>query len=163
MQILRHAAKGRPSVANHRWSLLCRHAVIDKYSNLLSLLDVVDEAEAEEPPKDISPEDVGVGINAQLVSMWVRSDLNSPETFWQGVTITTPNGKTHDTNARIEGDLRSHPRTRLIIGIKALPFGGFGQYLFNIHYSTTQKRAGKIVASVPIQVKLKEGETTPPT
>lgn len=136
-----------------RWSLLCHRGVVDKHTNLLSILEVLDEGTAEAPPGESPPEEVGITLNAQLVSMWARSKAQEPEHFWQAVTITSPSGETRDTGARIEGNLQSHPRTRLIIGVKAIPFGGFGTYLFNIHHASDITRVGKKVGSVRIDIK----------
>ncbi len=137
----------------HRWSLLCRHAVVDKYTNQLSILDVLDEGEAGQVPREVDPGEIAITLNAQLVSVWARSDPNTPETFWQTVTITAPDGTTHDAAARLEGNLRNHQRTRLIVGVKAIPFRGLGTYTFDIHTSHDEGAPGERVARVPLELK----------
>ena len=145
----------------HRWSLLCRHAVVDKYTNLLSILDVVDEAELRELP-DERPEGRGnaaIALDAQFVTVWERSNPERPERFVQAVTVTFPGGELHDSGVRIEGDLSKHRRTRLIIALGAVTYGGPGTYLFNVHLEKNGS-LGKIIDSVPFNFKPKKEEAS---
>lgn len=145
-------------MAEHQWSLLCRRGIIDKYSNHLSIIELMDELSLEGELPDPLPDRMAVNIDAHLVSMWSRSDRNQAERFWQTITVTVPpgkEGKSEYEDAKAEGDLLKHQRTRLIASIKAIRFFGPGVYKFNIYYSRSQNRRGRLVAQVPLTIKAK--------
>jgi hypothetical protein len=142
-------------VAEHRWSLLCYRGVVDKYSNLLSLVDVTDELTLEPLPEPL-PENVGVPVNFHLVSMWVRSDPKAPELLWSGLKIVTPDGGEFVTGDPLAISLVEHPRTRLIFRFQAIPFKGTGIYRFVVGCSETQDGEQVPVADVPLEIKIQE-------
>lgn len=149
-------------MAKHRWSVLCRRGIVDKYTNLLSVFEVVDELTTEgDPPEVPLPPHVGVTVESQLVSMWDRSEREKPEAFWQTVILTGPDGQSEGSGVKIEGKLLDHPRVRLLLTIKAIRFYGAGTYNFNIYYSKTGKVKGKLVSQVPLEIKVKESPISP--
>lgn len=145
-------------MADHRWSLLCRRGIIDKYTNTLSLIEVIDEVEGAfaEP----MPEQVGVGLDCHLVTVWTRSQKEKPERFWQTITITAPTGETYPTEVKLEGNLEKHQRTRLLAGISAIRFSGPGTYVFKIYHSRSEKSRGKLVSQVPLEIKINSPSST---
>lgn len=138
----------------HRWSLLCRRAIVDKHSNLLSILEVLEETVMQEsPPRDAPEDQIGIALDGFLVSVWDRDYPEKPETFWQTVTVTGPKGEAFRDAIRLEGNLRDHLRIRLLMGIRAIKFQGPGVYTFNVHCSETEGDVGELVDQVPLVVK----------
>lgn len=150
-------------MAELHWSLLCRRGIVDKFTNYLSLLEVVNEIlvdEISEPADSGAPAEAqqapGMILDSQLVSLWTRSDPSTPERFWQRVTVTTPDGETHGSpEDRLEGDLSTHQRTRLLTGMKVIPYRGPGIYVFNIFYAQSENDEGELVDRVPLDIKVK--------
>jgi hypothetical protein len=151
-------------VASHRWSLLCYRACVDKYSNVLSILDVTEELTLEPltlEPLEETPENAGLPVHVNLVSVWGRSDPSKAEKFWQAVTIVTPKGEEISAGTLLEGDLENHRRTRLIFQIPVLPFAGFGTYWFVISAASEPDAPPAIVDRVPLEVLLKPTDPYP--
>lgn len=151
-------------MAELHWSILCRRGIVDKFTNSLSLLEVVNETWVDEIPGPADGDESvegsqapGMVLDSQLVSLWTRSDPAKPETFWQRVTVTTPDGETHvSPKDRLEGDLSTHQRARLLTGMRVIPYRGPGTYIFNILYAGNESDEGEIVGRVPLDIKLKD-------
>jgi hypothetical protein len=143
-------------VADHKWSLLCYRACIDKYTNLLSILDVTEEITVQEAQTPI-PENAALPVSIQLVSMWYRSNPAQPEKFWQTLTVTLPNGDIFKPGKALEGNLEEHSRIRLLLGVQAIPFTGPGRYVFNVTVSNSPDGPfEEVVAEVPLEIKVSE-------
>ena len=141
-----------------RWALLCQGSAIDKYTNSLSIFEVIegitvvlDAADAERAAR---ADRIAVRLKGQLISLWGRSNADEPETFWLTFSIVTPKGQEHASLNGLSGDLSQHPRTRLIIGIQELPFEGAGTYTFNLVVGEKEGEPGTVMASVPLEVKI---------
>jgi hypothetical protein len=122
---------------------------------MLSLLDVTDEISLEPIPEPL-PESVGLPINLHLVSMWMRSDLEIPESLWSGIKIVTPIGTEFVTGEPLAVDLAAHPRIRLVFRFQIIPFQGAGIYRFVVGCSETRDGEQAPVAFVPLEVKIQE-------
>jgi hypothetical protein len=64
------------------WAVLCQNAVIDKYTNNISLFNIIEEIMVSaDVPQEESGEDFGVGIpvNMELVTLWTRSNQDVRE------------------------------------------------------------------------------------
>jgi len=140
-------------MAEHKWSLLCHRGVVDKHSNLLSILDVTDEITIE--LLESIPENAVLPVQLQLVSVWQRVDRSTPETFWCTFTIDLPNGDVFESKKQLEGKLQTHGRTRLIFGIQGIPFVGAGLYIFNVMEAATPDSAYEVAAKVSLEIKMK--------
>lgn len=142
-------------MADLRWSLICRRAIVDKASNLLTLIDLLEELtiDGEEVLPDPEPGDTGVATDAQLVCLWTRSDPSEAEHFWQTVALVGPNGETNTPDVKVEVELADHKRIRVMAGIKAVRFYGLGTYRFDIYFSKNEESRGKKVGSVPLDIK----------
>ena len=154
-------------MAEIHWAILCRRAIVDKFTKHVSIIDIVNEISVDPIPgtsggkaPDDSHEAPGMVLDCQLVTLWTRSDPHEPEKFWQRVTITTPDGQTHSAPGdRLVGDLVNHKRTRLLTGIKIIPYWGPGAYHFNVLYAENESDEGELVATVSLEMKLKEEST----
>jgi hypothetical protein len=147
-------------MAEHRWSLLCHRGCIDKFSNMLSILDVTEELTIQ-AIKDPAPENASITLELQLVSLWARSELNRPETHWSTVTVRTPDGNGVLLFPPSDLDLESHSRLRLILRIQSIPFNGEGIYWFVIGSAKSPEGPFEPVARVPLDIKLEDASTEP--
>lgn len=143
-------------MAEHRWSILCHRGIVDKYTNLLSILEVTDEITLD-PVEGPLPENAALPVDLHLVSMWVRSEPARPEKIWSAIKIIGPHGEEFAAGQPLEGDLERHPRTRLVFRLQAIPFYGAGTYWFDICAAPTLGGAQAHVARVPFMIKMKEG------
>lgn len=140
-------------MAEFKWSMLCHRACIDKNSNMLSILDVTDVITVERLLSPI-PENAALPVNLQMISMWHRSERDSPEKFWASFTIEMPDGEVFVPETTLEGDLQEHLRTRLLFGIQAIPFKGKGVYTFNVLVASQPGGPYEQVARVPLEIMM---------
>jgi hypothetical protein len=155
-------------MAEIHWALLCQRGIVDRFTNNLSIMEVVNEIAVDRLPEvgageasDDSRESRGIALGCQLVTLWARSDPEKPEKFWQRVTITTPDGQEHSAPGdRLVGDLVDHNRTRLLTGIRVIPYRGPGIYMFNVLYAESESDEGELVHRVPVEMKVTEGRRT---
>ncbi len=120
----------------------------------MSLLEIADELRVWAIPEVQEADNPALPLDNQLVSTWVRSHRDEPEKFNVSVTVTTPDGETHDPFVQIEGDLEEHIRTRIVIQVQSIPFRGSGTYWFNLRYHPTPEDAGAVVMRVSLDLKL---------
>lgn len=141
-------------MAKHRWSVVCHNASVDKYTNLMSILEVIDEltlAELEPLPDD--GRDLAVPFQFCLVSVWDREDRGTPERFEEFVDIVTPDGRRHVGKSVLQGDLERARTTRLILRFDAVPYAGPGFYQFVICQGIAQSQEREEVSRVEFEIK----------
>ena len=118
------------------WAILCKDAIVDKRSNNISLIQVLDEFMIPAPPPEpVTDTDRNQGIlfDANLVVLWTRSDLNTPERAQMRSKIVAPNGSAAESVV-IDIDLTDIiTRARSIGHIAVLPhFTQEGEYVIRI-------------------------------
>ena len=100
-------------MAEHRWTLLCRKAVLDQESDDVTLVDVVDRVRVT---TDIAGSFDGQRIvgSSDLISVVVRSDQKIPEDLEAKVVVVYPDMSTLE-GPNFRFDLTSSSGTRVII------------------------------------------------
>ena len=84
----------------HIFSILCDSTSIDKYSNSLSIFKVIERIVIySEPEKTIQ-----LPMHFEIISQWMRSDVNNPCTGYARVSLHDPKGISKK-NVEIEIDL----------------------------------------------------------
>lgn len=156
-------------MAHHVWSVLCYKAPIDKDTNEVSLLNVVEsltirttEAELQDRVERLKEGEQALlppPGNLELVSWWVRSDFDIPEEGVRArVVLRLPDGREQVTEERTM-DLRQSSGYRLKFRVPGIPFGGVGAYWFEIQQQENGKKEGgrawDTVASIPLKVYVK--------
>lgn len=150
-------------MAEHVWSVLCDRSVIDKSSNQVSLLNVVESLNLFVDKEELdrlrgSGAEGGerplVSHRMHFVTWWVRSDLDTPETVLIRLVLISPAGDLGTpTEATI--DLSHSSSYRLQIAIDGLAFRGEGRYWFAI-----EEQGGpdewREVARIPLGVAVRE-------
>src|SRR5882724_6999464 len=91
----------------HVWSVLCRSSTIDRQTNNISLLEVVEAIRIEWrgfPTVSLTP--------MKIVSLWTRDTVNTPARGQARVYVTSPGG--HNSLHQVqEIDLRQYRRVRV--------------------------------------------------
>jgi hypothetical protein len=131
----------------HVWTVACIHAVVDQESNLLSLLDVIEQINISGPPAPNG----AVGLTLDLTTLWVREDPEVPEQGHARITFVSPSGaglKSILTNV----DLSEHERLRSRVRFVGLPAPEVGRYTFRVDFANEGTEEWNEVASIPIRI-----------
>jgi hypothetical protein len=121
-------------MAQHLWTLVCSHVIVNGLTNNISLIDVVEELTIVVPPS-VDPA-VGfpagnlVPVTLNTVSAFQRTDPHVPERLIGRLSLVGPSGRTQDNNFDI--DLSSHVRARCIAEQHGLPIQEPGDYVFAV-------------------------------
>ncbi len=134
----------------HVWSVLCSTSLVDKDTNNVSLIDVIEQwnipHEAQFP--------INIANPFYLVTLWARSDLEAPTQGLARITLIRPDG-TQEPYPEQAVDLSNHRRSRNRFGFQGFPLQAPGKHIFNVELlddGTGQSQG--IVASVPLEVKI---------
>jgi len=141
----------------HIWSVLCQKSSIDKESNLISLFDcveeinlVIDQAKAPKNDKIIIP------IEFQLVSFWVFEDINKIKDNVLEIKI-----ELLDPDKKLLGQFENKfkikkgiSRFRSRITIKGLRITKKGRYTYKVRGKDEGEKGYKVVAELPLDLKL---------
>jgi hypothetical protein len=135
----------------HVWTVACIHAVVDQESNLVSLLDVIEQINIPEKP---SP-NKAIGLTLDLTSLWVREDPQAPEQGHAKITFITPSGN-ELKSLPMNIDLSEHERLRTRGRFVGLPAPENGRYTFRVELAIESTEEWNVVASIPIRIMFSE-------
>lgn len=141
-------------MAKHIWTVLCYKGSLDKYSNQVSLLDVLEEVEVglvEAIPEDA--ENAVIPFNMNLVSLWIRSDPETPESVSTRYSIVSPKGDVVLTWDHAVS-LSEHMRARSFLRLAQFPFRGPGDYAFRVEMRDEESGQWNRVSEVPLRLKI---------
>lgn len=139
----------------HIWSVLCYKGCLDSYTKSVSLLDVI-ESITLRPREPVPKGDVHIPIQMNLVSLWTRSDLNTPETFETRIHLEVPDRSAISAKKELTADLQNHVRIRTFIRFETFPYRGPGLYKFIVEYRSTSNDPWREVASIPLDVRVEQ-------
>jgi hypothetical protein len=147
----------------HIWSVLCTRALIDKQTNLLSMIDVCDVLNISDPeiatldPK--AKEKVIIGnIRLNLATKWYRTEHNKPEKGLARTIIVAPDGERFMQPEAVV-DLERSASSRAILVIDKLVFKGFGLYWLCVEQKKEGNKRWTTEAEVPLVLNYPEQET----
>lgn len=136
----------------HIWSVLCRLSIVDQQRNNVSLIDVMEqlsfvgEVEEEEHP-------LALPFPIELVTLWSRTDLKTPEVSQARVLILSPKGEFLDPKgAEYDIDLTEYQRFRAMGKFGTLPYVGDGIYRFVVQNFDEKSEQWRDVASIPLEI-----------
>jgi len=152
-------------MARHTWSVLCSRSVLDAETNNMTLVEVIEQINIVIPPSPPPAEGRGLApMSLELVSLWMRDNLDVPERAQSRIRILLPNG-TEAASMSNDVDLSTFARARLRGRMQGVPIENNvgGTYEFVV-----EKKEGdswRQVASVPLQVVIGIGpvDAKPPT
>jgi hypothetical protein len=144
----------------HVWSVLCSRAILDRDTNSVSLIDIVEEITIQGP---VLPSEEGgtsaFTITMALVSLWRRDPEDQPTKGQARVLLFAPNGEPLKEFSVYSIDLSEKLRMRAFGNIPVFPFRGPGSYHFSIQLQDEREEEWKEVASIPLRLIV----TTPST
>lgn len=150
-------------MAEHVWSVLCDRSVIDKSSNQVSLLNVVESLKLFVDKEELdklrqlgggSEEAPSFKRRMHFVTWWVRSALDVPETVPIRIVVISPRGERGGT-ASATVDLSEKSSYRIQIVIDGLKYLGEGRYWFAVEQKVDEEEWSE-VARVPLSVAVTE-------
>jgi hypothetical protein len=141
------------SMIEHVWSVLCSRAVVDRFSNNVSLENVIEQITI---PGDPTPE-LRIPMAFDLLSFWVRAKDDEPSRGTQRVSVILPSGEVKFTG-EYEINLESHPRGRVKVFFPELPVPIEGRYIFRVEIKNDNEDAWNKVAEIPLQIYFKKPE-----
>lgn len=121
------------------WSVVCYKGVIDKETNQISLIDVMDTITLAPEHKErlenelVKHEIVLLPVKMQLVGLWERTNRDQPEVGEVRGRLIAPNGKVVAEHL-MPINLVDHVAWRFIIKFPAFPYTGLGVYPLVIHW-----------------------------
>ena len=153
---------------DHVWSVLCAKTLIDKDTNVISIIDVIEQFKlvaagieeiSPEGTRHRDPSEVDSApvfpVSVEVVSMWVRRDSGQPAS---GVTRLRweargkeprPLGGTMDVD--LAGDFE---RMRTRVRINGLPASESGRYYFVVEFQQSGAADWVDVAKLPLDITI---------
>ncbi len=138
---------------DHVWSVLCETSLLDQDSKLISLINVLEQLTIPEVPAP----DKELPIVVNLVSTWVRSDLNIPSQGQSQINFVSPSGNVLQALAN-NVDLTKYERLRARGQFRGLKLPEEGQYHFDVEFREDDQHDWLKVASVPLKITFKPNE-----
>ena len=153
------------------WSILCGGISIDRETNNISLFNVIEQIKpgavfevpeaAEAPPEAIdNPPQVISSLSMRSVTLWARTNLDTPETGQGRHKLVPPTGEPSVSNP-YKIDLTKFKRTRVITNFPGLPSRGPGQYVVVVELEQA-KGEWATLFELPIEVDVQEGSDAEP-
>jgi hypothetical protein len=142
----------------HIWTVICQSSIIDKDTNNISLINILEQLTLT-PPKIDEGKGAILG-NFEIVTFWSRTNLEKPATGNARIVLYQPSGEiVEQTDSNKRGpeytiDLTVFQRVRSRFKFNGIPFLGAGVYQFGIEYKNEGEEDWKEVAKVPIQISL---------
>lgn len=140
---------------DHAWTVVCTHAVVDRYSNNASLLDVVEQISIKAEP---NPEG-SLPISLDVMTLWTRADLDVPSRGHGRVTFLSPLGRVNDGPFEFDIDLSEHRRNRTRGQLGALHIAESGRHIFRVELQNEGETEWHQVAAIPLEVIFEPPET----
>ena len=138
------------------WSILCQSSAVDRDTNSLSLFNIIEEVTFPAQPPQIQPEqplpERIMLANFELVTLWMRSNLEVPERGRGRLRIVLTEGQ-EVTFQEFEVDLTQYLRFRTRVRLPGFPTGGPGIYRFIVDRKTDASEWTEMF-ELPIRVVL---------
>lgn len=144
-------------MAKHQWTIVCQQAIVDRFSNNLTIIGVVEQVNIElqklKEATDARKHPV-VPTSFSLVSMWHRSDPAKEERSSSRLSIKNPKGKILFATQEQEIDLTGDKlRARNIFNFRGFPLEDSGSYHVYVQTSLASGK-WKTVATIEIPVRI---------
>ena len=114
----------------HLWTVFCKDTVVDQNTNLLSLMNVVENIMID-PMHDINNNIENIGLNLKMVTRFTFDKKIKKRSIEYKIVLELPNGRKIDSPEVNKIEIPAgKDNLRIIDELKAVPFGGFGEYVF---------------------------------
>jgi hypothetical protein len=136
----------------HVRSVVCQKGVLDKYTNNVSLLEIIEDIKIT-PESPLPSGRVNIRASLHLVTLWCRTDRDAPETFEARSVVILPDGS-EVAGVPMEAGLQQHRRLRTFMRMEVMPFDGPGVYCFAVEYRSSPKEQWTRVATIPVEIQV---------
>jgi len=139
----------------HIWSVLCNKSIIDTDSNLISLIDCIEEINfSQDISKNNEIKDkLILPISLQIVNFWLIEKNDSNKLNIKIEIIGPENTKIQE----ITGDFEiqnNYKRYRTRININGIHILGGGRYYLNVYFRTNKIKDFDKASELPLDVNL---------
>ena len=132
---------------DHIWSVLCFNSITDKDTNLISLINVLEQLNIQGEPKL----DGKLGLGIEIVSLWSRSINDVPCERSSQLSVYSPSGDLiYQKEHRV--DLTEFERMRVRGYIQGLNIPEAGRYNFIVEIQDENEEGWLEVAKIPMTV-----------
>lgn len=132
----------------HIWTVLCTKSSIDRETNNISLFEVIEELQVE----GLGREPGAVPCSFELVSLWSRSEPDTPSQGEARITFQSPGGRTSISQMQAV-DLQHYRRLRSKVKILGIPVEEPGRYTFVVECRQQDQEQWIQVARMPLEVQ----------
>ena len=139
-------------MVEHIWSVLCLKQIVNKETNLVSLIEVLERLTGTGP----TDESTVVPIPMVLVSLWGRAALDQPSRGRSRVSVLAPGGEQLGDAVEYDIDLSGYTRMRNQITFNAFPVRGSGKYVFLVELESNGQWLAQ--ARLPLEVVIEADE-----
>jgi hypothetical protein len=148
-------------MATHIWTLVCEQALVDRFSNNLTIINVVEqfsitlERIGEAPAEEVTPT---VPCTFTVVTMWHRSDPSVEEESSVRVRLVSPSGKLVTKEQELRLELKGErTRARHIANYRGVPISENGDYKVQAQRLEKSGRwKTEATVLIPVQIKIDE-------
>jgi len=117
----------------HGWTIFCERTIVDRETNLVSLLNILDQLRMEGPPLP-KGENAVLPVNFEIVTLWQRQDKAKPERGVMKMSVHDSDGKLVGKPHELDLDLSGNPRFRTTVKVNGLACTGPGDYQVRIEF-----------------------------
>lgn len=135
-------------MAEHVWSILCSSSIVDKQTNNISLLGLIDQVTIPATPDGTAKM---LPISCEFISLWKKTAEASPEKFQTQVLFKTPDGETANPASVIDVSILKK-RTRVKAIINGLLIKAPGTHFFLLQKRNSLTDSWVDVTTVPLDV-----------
>lgn len=145
---------------NHVWSVLCRESVIDGDTNNISLLNIFEQLEVSITQQTKTEFPIRVSINYELVSLWTKTGKKRTEKIDIEVMFVDPNGQILMKLPKKLKISENLTRLRSRLKISGIQISKSGNHLFRVKMKRKGDSKYKVVAELPLDVKIKKSTSS---
>lgn len=121
------------------WVIPCVHATVDRFTNAVSLVNVVEELRFPASTPEPDPAKPLHAPGLIVVSHWTRNDSAKPEKARAKLVFLGPRSKKPLGQSEFDIDLSTFMRARQLSHLQAFPYVGPGSYFIEVHLQSGTK------------------------
>lgn len=135
----------------HIWSVLCLKSVIDKDTNNITLVEVLEQLNLVVPP--LPPQERNIlPVEYEIVSFFTRETDNQPSQGSVRITLQGPSGNALEEPNQFAIDLSVSERMRHRTRMAGVPLVGPGLYNFLVEYNNETDLTWRTATKLPLQI-----------
>ena len=115
-------------MAKVQFSILSKNVIVDKKTNQLSIINILEEAQFTADPLPQPNEWTLFPLELQLVTMFIRSDPEVPEHTEARIRVSAPSGEIFTTSVKFPVSLTESRFNRNITRFSQTPIFSTGQH-----------------------------------